>query len=205
MSSPFQGCRGHEKLGWTDWPLPGGHHQPGLDHARQAAREAHIGYIQQYGLLAALYIILFICHPESWRRIWCPFVTSMNVSSMYVWSVMCAPLDTVSTSCVVHFTIGPSYFLHGLTVCPWVLIDFVTFAPNLLLLSPWGKESFGKFWQFVQRFEPQTIFLAWEAWLSDGHTSSPANQPNPPYWCHNSMEALGSMDQCCACSPASLT
>jgi len=33
----------------------------------------------------------------------------------------------------------------GLTVFPWVLIDFATFGPNLLLLSPGGKESFEKF------------------------------------------------------------
>jgi len=63
----------------------------------------------------------------------CIIVVSMYVSSPYVWSVMWCPLDSVTTCCIVHFTIAPSYFLHGLTVCPWVLIDFVTFGPKLLL------------------------------------------------------------------------
>ena len=72
----------------------------------------------------------------------CCLVTSMNVSSL-IWSVMCAPLDTVSTSCVVHFKLAHLIsFIHGLTVCTWVLIDFVTFVPKLL------------------RFEPQTFRLA---------------------------------------------
>jgi len=75
----------------------------------------------------------------------CIIVVSMYVLSPYVWSVMWCPLDSVTTCCFVHFTIDPSYFLHGLTVCPWVLIDFVTFGPKLFLLSPRGKESLGKF------------------------------------------------------------
>ena len=66
---------------------------------------------------------------------------------------MWCPLDSVTTCCFVHFTISPSYFLHGLTVCPWVL----TFCPKLLLLSPSGKKTFGKFLKFWWRFEPQTF------------------------------------------------
>ena len=74
----------------------------------------------------------------------------MYVSSTDVSSVMWCPLDSVTTCCFVHFKIGPSYFLNGLpvTVCPWVLINFATFGPKLHLLSPRGKESFGKYWQF---------------------------------------------------------
>ena len=88
----------------------------------------------------------------------CIIVLSKYVLSPYVWSVMWCPLDSV-TCCFVHFTIGPSDFLHGLTVFPWVLIDFVTFGPKLLLLSPRGKERFWKFWQFRWRFTPQTFWF----------------------------------------------
>jgi len=70
----------------------------------------------------------------------CVIVMSTYVSSTDVLSVMWYPLDSVTTCCFVHFTIGPSYFLHGLTVCPWVLIDFATFGPTLLLSSPRARK-----------------------------------------------------------------
>ena len=145
----------------------------------------------------------------------CIIVVSMYVSSTDVSSVMWCPLDSVTTCWFVHFTIGPSYFLHGLTVCPWVLIDFATFGPKLLLLSPRGKESFEKFCQFWWRFEPQTTLLvskhstncamlAWWIWGSILHPNNGTWSACPSYrhWEAWISVAHGTRH---ACAPANLT
>ena len=72
----------------------------------------------------------------------------MYVSSPYIWSVMWCPLDSVTICCFVHFTIGPSYFLIGFTVCPWVLIDFVTFGPKLHLKVQVARKLLENFYNF---------------------------------------------------------
>ena len=146
---------------------------------------------------------------------WCIIVVSMYVSSKEVSSVMRCPLDSVTTCCFVHFTIGPSYFLHGLTVCPCVLTDFATFVPKLLLLSPRGKESFERFWQFWWRFEPQTTLLVskystncamldWWNWANILHPYNGTRCACPSYrhWEAWVSVAHGTRH---ACAPANLT
>ena len=130
---------------------------------------------------------------HSWGR--CAVVMSMYVLSPYFWSVMCAPMGTVSACCLVPSTIGPPNFLRELTVCSLVLIDYWPCGPKLLMVSQRGMHSFWKVWLFWWRFEPQTT------WLASKHYNNYATLA----WWYLSKYLHPDNGTCCACPIATAT